>query len=68
MKAQRFISFTLLGSTLLAFGAAQAQETSWSLDADLPVDANVSAGQLDNGLKYYIRELGAGGSASVVCC
>ncbi len=41
---------------LCCLASAVAQERGWSLSEALPVDDNVTAGQLDNGLKYYIRE------------
>ena len=41
---------------LCCLASAVAQERDWSLSEALPVDDNVTAGQLDNGLKYYIRE------------
>ncbi len=33
-----------------------AQERSWEMDGPLPVDKSIIVGQLENGLKYYIRE------------
>ena len=56
MTIFRFLKYAVFlycsGSLLTAVG----QERKWSLDEALPVDQNVIAGQLDNGLKYYIRE------------
>ena len=56
MTIFRFLKYAVFlycsGSLLTAVG----QERNWSLDEALPVDENVIAGQLDNGLKYYIRE------------
>lgn len=43
-----FVSLFLLASS-------SAQDFS-DLDAPLPIDANLIVGQLDNGLKYYVRE------------
>lgn len=45
--------FTLLLLTLATAGAARAQEVD--LQATLPLDPNVRAGTLDNGLRYYVR-------------
>jgi zinc protease len=42
-----------VGLSLWASGLAQDFS---DLDAPLPVDSNMIVGQLDNGLKYYVRE------------
>ena len=43
-----------LGLNVWNFGLAQ--EKSWNLDDPLPVDKSIIVGQLENGLKYYVRE------------
>jgi zinc protease len=52
----RYVNRALFLGCLFWLPFAGAQERKWSLDEALPVDENVLAGQLDNGLKYYIRE------------
>lgn len=48
------ITVIMLG--LMGWNLAFAQKQTWNLDDPLPVDANIIVGQLDNGLKYYVRE------------
>tara|TARA_B100000900_G_scaffold414470_1_gene441194 strand:+ start:621 stop:3506 length:2886 start_codon:yes stop_codon:yes gene_type:complete len=43
-----------LGLNVWNFGLAQ--EKSWNLGDPLPVDKSIIVGQLENGLKYYVRE------------
>ena len=47
----KYAVFLYCSGSLLTVG----QNNNWSLDGST-VDENVIAGQLDNGLKYYIRE------------
>lgn len=47
------IVLVFAGLSLLTTGFSQDFS---DLDAPLPVDANMIVGQLDNGLKYYVRE------------
>ncbi len=51
-------SFRLKFVLLCAAVVGQLQSQTFNLDPDapLPVDKNVTVGQLENGLKYYIRE------------
>lgn len=52
-RITRIVTITL-GLTVGTIGLAQTK--SWNLDDPLPVDKSIIVGQLDNGLKYYIRE------------
>ena len=46
----------ILGGTGISAQQKNTAQDSLSLDAQLPVDPEVTVGQLDNGVRYYIRE------------
>ena len=56
MTILRFLKYAVFLNCTGCLFTAVGQERKWSLDEALPVDENVTASQLDNGLKYYIRE------------
>ncbi len=56
MNFSRFKRFTYCLASLACGGIGTALSQDWQMDGPLPVDENITTGQLDNGLKYYIRE------------
>ena len=55
MIVSRTSRIVLVFASLSLWATGFSQDFS-DLDAPLPVDANMIVGQLDNGLKYYVRE------------
>ncbi len=56
MTQFRITRIVLLTLGLAVWTIGLAQNKSWNLDDPLPVDKSIIVGQLDNGLKYYVRE------------
>ena len=49
-----FIGFTLLLSACV-FTGQETNDNTIDLNSQLPVDLNLISGELDNGLKYFIK-------------